>query len=392
MKRLTTEQFIEKAIKVHGDKYDYSKVEYVNNHTKICIICNIHGEFWQMPYKHLEGFGCAKCSYKIMGKKNILTTEQFIEKAIKVHGDKYDYSKVEYVNSETKVCIICKKHGEFWQTPHIHLRGGGCKQCADEKKCNKVYKGVLNSTTEQFIEKAIKVHGDKYDYSKVEYVNNKTKICIICPKHGEFWQKPSSHLSGNGCNLCAIDRLIIKKTLTTEQFIEKARKVHGDKYDYSKVEYKGALEKVCVICPKHGEFWQTPNAHIHLKEGCSSCNESHLEREIKLFLQEKNIKFEQQKRFEWLGKQSLDFYLPEYNIAIECQGIQHFSAHSYSRYKTRNLKNQILLDECKYDKCLSKLKLLYYVDNKDYVFKENVSHIYNKTNVFQKINDIWEEL
>ena len=111
-----------------------------------------------------------------------------------------------------------------------------------------------------------------------------------------------------------------------------------------------------------GEFWQTPNAHIHLKEGCSRCNESHLECEVRLFLQEHKINFEQQKRFDWLGLQSLDFYLPEYNIAIECQGRQHFSPCAYSKYKTRSLEKQILLDECR----------------KDVDFQETLGYTYSK--------------
>ena len=110
-----------------------------------------------------------------------LTTYEFIEKAKKVHGDKYDYSKVEYVNSRTKICIICPQHGEFWQTPNAHLMKEGCPKCKGENVSK-----VNRRTTNEFIEKAKKVHGDKYDYSKVDYKNNSTKVCIICPIHGEF--------------------------------------------------------------------------------------------------------------------------------------------------------------------------------------------------------------
>ena len=114
-------------------------------------------------------------------------TINFIEKAKAVHGDKYDYSKVEYVKAKEKVCIICQEHGEFWQTPNNHLRGEGCPFCYGSKKL----------TTEEFISKAKQIHGNKYDYSNVNYVNKYTKVCIICPEHGEFWQKPSNHLKGN---------------------------------------------------------------------------------------------------------------------------------------------------------------------------------------------------
>ena len=121
--------------------------------------------------------------------------EKFIEKANNKHGDKYDYSKVEYKNAHTKVCIICKEHGEFWQTPSNHLAGHGCQKCKTDKVINH-----NKLSTEIFIEKCKKLHGDKYDYSKVNYINNYTKVCIICPKHGEFWQIPSDHLRGCGCS------------------------------------------------------------------------------------------------------------------------------------------------------------------------------------------------
>ena len=116
-------------------------------------------------------------------------------------------------------------------------------------------------TTEEFINRARKVHGNKYDYSKVEYINNKTKVCIVCPEHGEFWQTPNAHLQGQGCYKC------FRHVYDNKSFICESRKIHGNKYDYSKVEYKSLHNKVCIICPEHGEFWQTPNAHIQ-GQGC----------------------------------------------------------------------------------------------------------------------------
>ena len=250
-KQLTTEEFIRRAKEIHGDKYDYSKVEYVGSKTKVCIICTEHGEFWQTPNGHLNGKGCPICS-----GRNPLTTAEFIHKAKEVHGDKYDYSKVKYVNSYTKVCIICPEHGEFLMTPHCHLDGKGCSKCAMYKR------GKL--TTEDFINKANEVHGDKYDYSKVKYTRRDSKVCIICPEHGEFWQKAANHLNGNGCPKCA------GRNMTTEEFIRKAKEIHGDKYDYSKVDYVGSHLKVCIICPEHGEFWQSANKHLR-GNGCAKC-------------------------------------------------------------------------------------------------------------------------
>jgi len=308
---LTTEQFIEKARQIHGDKYDYSKVEYVNNRTKVCIICSEHGEFWQEPHNHLKGRGCIKCGINKASNNRKKTKEIFIEKAKKTHGNKYDYSKVKYVNAKTKVCIICPEHGEFWQTPDKHLSGCGCQSCG----------GVKRLTKEDFINKAIKIHGNIYDYSKVNYTNINTKVCIICSEHGEFWQKPYNHLYCKcGCTKCS------GQYMDREYFIECANKTHNNKYNYSKVEYVNNKTKVCIICPEHGEFWQTP--HNHLKgKGCPICSESKLEKKVRNFLIENKIKFETEKTFEWLkneGQLRLDFYLPDYNIAIECQGEQHF--------------------------------------------------------------------
>lgn len=323
MKALTTEEFIKKAKKIHHDKYDYSKTIYKNAHTKVCIICPKHGEFWQEPANHLLGRGCYLCGREESGKKQTMPIEEFISKAKKVHGDKYDYSKAKYgKNNEEKICIICPEHGEFWQTPADHLKGNGCSKCGRIKTLNSI-----RLTTEKFVEKAKNIHGDKYDYSKVVYKGNKEKVCIICPKHGEFWQFPSNHLSGKGCFACRNELNSANNTSSTEEFIEKAKIVHGDKYDYSKVDYKSAKEKVCIICPEHGEFWQRPTNHLS-GFGCPMCFKGKSSKELKLkndlekdFINEEII---YQARPNWLKGQTFDFYFPKHNLAIEYQGEQHF--------------------------------------------------------------------
>ena len=345
-------EFIEKAKQIHGDKYDYSKVEYKNNRTKVCIICPIHGEFWQTPDVHLRGCGCQKCGYN--KEKTIKTTlKEFIEKARTVHGNKYDYTKVDYKGCKTKVCITCPKHGEFWQTPESHLNGNGCVKCYDEEKRGK----SRQHNKEWFIKKSREIHGDKYDYSKIEYKTITDKVCIFCPIHGEFWQTPANHIwSKNGCQICGGT-----KKLSKEEFIEKARKLHGDKYDYSKVEYINNKTKVLIICPTHGEFLQTPNSHL-IGNGCPKCHSSHLETELRLFLAKNNIKYEEQKAFKWLklkSKQYLDFYLSQYNVAIECQGEQHFQKSGWG--KNDNGKKVICRDLNKKKLCEENgIKLLYY--------------------------------
>ena len=273
--------------------------------------------------------------------------KHFFEKAKQVHGDKYDYSNVNYVNDKTKVCIICPEHGEFLQEPHSHLKGTGCPKCNNGGKYN----------TKTFIEKSKKLNGDKYDYSKVEYVNSYTKVCIICPEHGEFWQIPYVHLKGCGCPKCD------KSSKTTkEEFINRSKQVHGNKYNYSKVEYVNNHTKVCIICPEHGEFWQQPRHHL-IGLGCQICNESSLENEIRVFLENNAINYIPQCRknvLTWLGRQSLDFYLPDYNIAIECQGEQHFKENIIFGGKNEFIK-RIERDKIKKEICEKNgVKLLYY--------------------------------
>ena len=169
----------------------------------------------------------------MVSKNNI-----FIEKARQIHNDKYDYSKVNYVNSRTKVCIICPTHGEFWQTPHNHLKGYGCAECGKEKS------HLSKITTEDFIVKSKEIHGNKYDYSKACYKTCDTKVCIICPEHGEFWQTPSNHINGSGCPKCANEKR--KNTLLkdTKLFIDAATLIHGEKTEdeiislFSEIEHQ----------------------------------------------------------------------------------------------------------------------------------------------------------
>ena len=348
MKKLTNEEVIEKIKKVWGDKYDLSKVNYSNAREKITVICKKHGEFKIKLHDLLNGHGCKKCAFNNVSKKKVLTLKEFIEKSEQVHNHKYDYSKVEYINNRTKVCIICPEHGEFWQTPNSHLSGFGCAKCSEKNK----------KTAEEFIKKAKEIHGNRYDYSKVEYINNKTKVCIICPEHGEFWQTPNAHLLGQGCKLCN------KPVYNTKTFISEAKKIHGDKYDYSKVDYVNAKTKVCIICPEHGEFWQNSCTHISQKCGCPVCNISHLESMTMNFLNENNVKYEYRKHFSWLNKQHLDFYLPEYNVAIECQGIQHYEPIAFFGGK-KGLEYRLELDYKKKTLCEQNNVKLIYINNEN---------------------------
>lgn len=361
-----TKTFIEKAREVHGDKYDYSKAEYIDKATKICIICPEHGEFWQTAHQHVNlGCGCRKCADKKRAVPKI-TTKEWIERARAIHGDKYDYSKAEYVNQNEKLCIICPEHGEFWQTPTAHtFLKEGCPKCS----------GHYTMTTEEWIEKAREIHGDKYDYSKTEFTGANKKVCIICPEHGEFWQAAHSHLEGYGCKKCAVSQLADKYRKTKDKFIEDARKIHGDKYDYSKVEYKNANEKVCIICPEHGEFWQSPVGHLDNSHGCPICKtKSKMELLLKRLFDENGVKYIREKKFDWLKYQDnlkVDFFLPENNLVIECQGEQHFKPVKIYGGEGM-LKITQARDNLKYEKCVENgLRVRYVVLRRSKRFIKN---------------------
>ena len=374
-KKLTKEIFIEKSRKIHGNKYDYSKVEYVNSKTKVCIICPVHGEFWQKPSSHLAGLGCFKCS----NDKKRVTFDAFIEVAHKVHGNLYEYDETTFNGSHDKTKITCKTHGDFYQTAHSHMQGQGCPKCWAEKR-----KYVNRSTTDEFIEKAKLIHGEKYDYSKVDYVRKDKKVTIICPEHGEFQQTPNEHLDGCGCILCGFVSSANKNRLTTSEFITRSKLVHGEKYDYSKVDYFRMDKKVCIICPKHGEFWQTPINHLS-GEKCPKCKKTKLESSVMDSLETNGIKYIYQYRNKKVfNKQIVDFYLPEYNVAIECQGIQHFQPVDFPGKGAEWAKNSFEKvkesDENKKNACkANNIKLMYYLtETKFYGSYDNEFHDTNE--------------
>jgi very-short-patch-repair endonuclease len=297
-----------------------------------------------------------------------LTTEQFIERARKIHGDKYIYTKTDLDHRDEKgrVCITCPIHGEFWQTPYDHTNGKGCKFCHFDKLHE-----LMSKDTETFVSEAIEVHGTKYDYSitDLKHRDENGKVRIICPIHGEFKINPTNHLQGQGCNKCRNEIIAEKLRLPFEEFFKRAVEIHRNKYIYLKDTYKDTKHKMDIICPIHGKFQQRPNDHLN-GHGCPFCKESVLERNINNLLVDNNIKFIKQCRkdnFKWLGRQSLDFYLLEYNTAIECQGEQHFKEKErWSRNGRNNLEHRIKLDERKRKLCEEHgIKLLYF-SNKQY--------------------------
>jgi len=219
---------------------------------------------------------------------------------------------------------------------------------------------MKKSNVDEFIKKAMKKHGNKYNYSKVNYINSLTKVCIICPIHGEFWQRPDMHLSRNGCKLCSIGDRTKKLSLTTDDFIKKAINVHGNRYDYSKVSYTKTEEKVKIICDKHGIFFQTPHKHLN-GHGCPKCASSKGEEVIRNYLIENNISFIEQKRFKNCRKKTtlpFDFFLPEKNMVIEYNGELHYFK-SRRKNGQKKLNETIANDEIKAEFCeINDIKLV----------------------------------
>jgi len=262
-KRQNTKQVIAKFIKKHGNKYDYSKVNFVGSHTKVIIICPEHGEFKQTPAIHLRGSRCPTCGQIAKGKKKRIDNETIINRFREVHGYRYDYTPTLYSTNRNKVTVNCRIHGAFDILPDNHLNGSGCALCA------------LSERSRQFngydpIPDFRKVHGDEYDYSKFIYtVYNETGE-IICNEHGSFFQSYYTHKSGHGCPACGLLKSSASRAYTPDEILQKFQQTHDNKYDYSKVVYMGLKTPVTITCPDHGDFKQTPKAHINGR-GCHTC-------------------------------------------------------------------------------------------------------------------------
>lgn len=253
-----TEEFVEKAKIKHGEKtYGYDKAIFTKSTNKIIITCHIHGDFEQCASNHIQGQGCRSCGYIKSGINGRGTKEQFVKKAIKVHIGEYEYSKVEYIDSKTKITIICSKHGDFEQTPTNHLAKHGCPHCA----------GLFPLTKEVFVSRSLEKHNEgDYDYTETEYINLSTKVKIYCNKHKDFFlQPPAEHMKGKGCNECSITRL-----RTNEEIITEFNTTHDYFYDYSKIKYINNVTKIIIGCKLHGDFTQTPKQHKR-GEGCPDC-------------------------------------------------------------------------------------------------------------------------
>lgn len=290
--------------------------------------------------------------------------EEFEQRANKIHNNKYTYNNLQdsFNVNKTTVDIICPIHGEFHQNARAHYRGQGCRECAKEKMKH-------FSNTAEFKEKVIKKYGEKYDLSKVVYKGCEENVIIGCKNHGDFLTTPHNFLKGVSlCKECIREERVErakKLRLTQDEFLTKLHEIHGDKFETDKAVYVNNSTLVTLKCPKH-VFFNIKPIKLFTGEGCRECKQSKLERKIKFLLEKQQINFTQQCHFPWLGLQSLDFYLKDYRIAIECQGRQHFESDRYFGGEDA-FKHRKELDKRKYDLCHENgIKLLYYSEEKKY--------------------------
>ena len=309
-----------------------------------------------------------------------LSSEIFIERSKIVHRDKYNYSKVIYINNRTNVIINCPIHGDFLQNPANHMLGKGCKKCANDN---------LFLSNDSVIKNIIEKYGDKYDYSRIKYIDSKSMIEVGCPKHGFFKKNYWGHIRSMGCPKCVQDIKSDKFNLNFNNTITKKQAI----YDYSNVIYRGSKQKIEIICPTHGSFWQTPNSHLSQNQNCPKCTNygpSYREVELFKFITKYINNLQQSYRgFKQIGE--IDVYIPELKIGIEYNGLYwHSDIYKDKNYhinKTNNAKNtdikliHIFEDEWLYKQDIVKSRLLNIIGktpNKIYARKCTIKEVSSK--------------
>lgn len=258
------EDFVEKSKSIYGERFDYSLVQYINNHSKVRIRCRRHDLVFDVtPSNHKCGPGCPDCKKDAIKKSLTMTQHDFEELCNLAHGNEYIYG--EYKGMHKSVQIKCLVHGWFVQIANDHRHGSKCQQCALESRKEK-----LRLSLDDYCSRADLIHNFKYQYTKMVYTTTRSNIAVICPSHGEFLINAGNHLMGQGCQACSKEIQSREAMLTAEEFVRRAKNIHGDKYDYGESEYLGAREVLIIRCRIHGEFRQIPNYHLS-GNGCQKC-------------------------------------------------------------------------------------------------------------------------
>lgn len=326
--KVTFDEFVRRANEKHNFKYSYDELTYTKLSNKLRIICPKHEDFYQEATSHLMGCGCPKCGFENNWKKRRPTKDDFVKKAVNKHGLKYNYDKVVYTKAINKIIITCPIHGDFNQTPNGHLNGRGCPKCGIELTNIKNKKN-----TEYFIKKGVEIYNGFYNYDKVIYVNNRSKVIITCPIHGDFSQNAGNHLNGFGCKKCGLITAILKITKSTKDFTKEAKIIHNGKYLYNNVNYTNANVKVSITCKIHGDFTQTPSSHLN-GNGCPKCSMSGISKpETEISEMVRGLGYEVLNNTRTvIEPYELDIYIPKLNKAIEFNGLYwHYNEDKFRK-------------------------------------------------------------
>ena len=362
--------WLAKAKLKNENKFDFLIEEYENQHQRVECVChkkdndgNEHGSFFRTAKQIIMGTYCPKCrGEKRKEGKGVKVLKQLRE----IHNDEYEYPNFVYESTNSKIVAVCHKkdkngveHGIFTPTLCNHLTSQTkCPKCMIEKNFND-----RKLTYEDFIRRANGKHKGYYDYSLIkegDIDGVESKVNIICPIHGEFKMRVHNHLGGQGCQACGVESAKAKTRLGNEEWLRRFNKTHNNKYEYILDREISSSDKIQIKCPIHGIFTQKAQNHWG-GQGCPVCRQSHLENEVMTTLINDGIEHLTQHKFKWLGRQSLDFYLPQYNIAIECQGSQHFEKDKFYKdlriVQERDLKKRTLCQE-------NNVELIYYLNTK----------------------------
>lgn len=375
-KKLTQEEFLERVKKIHGDKYNYDKAEYTGANNKVIIGCPIHGDFRQSACAHLAGSGCNSCGNRTTKNKLSMGYDEFINRCKDKHNNYYDYSMVDSNNFSLKkrIEIICPKHGQYSLVAVNHMNGSKCRRCTldspltdKQKKYREKLKTGEHSRlgSDEWV-KRIKLNENDnltIDIQPDAVLTGRSIITYTCNKHPQLGKK---NITINefvthkfNCKYCSAEHVSKVNSPGLENFIKKATSVHGGYYDYSAItEYKNGRNKVEIICPIHGSFFQCAANHINNKHGCPKCYREFRQaaifysvssQEIKLqkWLTSNNILFEASNRNK-IFPLELDLFLPDYNLAIEVNGVYWHSTefkdeHYHINKLNECIKNNITL-------------------------------------------------
>ena len=316
-----------------------------------------------------------------------LTKEEFINKAILIHGTQYNYESVVYTYSRTKVDICCSIHGIFQQTPNDHLNGGGCPKCGVVKSAN-----AKRFTFDYFVNTSKDTHkklwGREYIYTDTVFTGTESYVEIKCAQHNTtFKQRAAHHMRGEtGCKQCRYETInphtgknCGKQKLTQEEFITKVLLIHPT-YTFQYSLYIKSAEKITATCPKHGNFLITPNNLLRGK-GCPNCRRSINEEKIAVLLDTLSISYIQQKTFDgckYKYKLPFDFYLPDYNVCVEYDGIQHHHPVNYfggvEKFKVTQSKDIIKNHYCMTHN-IKLIRIPYWEDTETYLKSQLELHI-----------------